>query len=66
MMNSIIFFILFILWVVLVFKVLDKTKYGVLWYPATFAVVFILGSVFGIAQRGKPLKQFLNLLLTVK
>lgn len=49
MLNNIAFFAMFIAWAILLFKVLDKGRYGVLWYPATFVLLFLFGNICHIA-----------------
>lgn len=48
-MNTILFVIFLLVWLVVLFGVLDKKHYGALGYPATFGVILILGAIFGIA-----------------
>ena len=49
MINYIAFFIISALWIFLIFKVFNKSRYSVLWYPTTFGILIIMGSICGIA-----------------
>lgn len=49
MVNILVFLFIILFWVVVLFKNLSKKEYGMLGYPATFAIIMILGSLFRLA-----------------